>query len=814
MESHPLYGKRKRKTDKNANSLFIKWLTEWRDEAAEKGCKSHFTFKKALSSLKRFPLKLERGKDCKILKHFGDKICKMLDEKLDAYLAAGGTESTSQDSDESVRGEILQNKVSKQSHKSTRPRQVTSTESGSISRILDVSKSTLDKRPASVSALIDSLDSEEDHEEKKVEKEGNGHPPSKRRRSGGGGMGGGREYSPIFRSGGYAILLTLYMDMKSPASQGFMTKAELIRAAQPLADKSFTVPDPGCRYTAWSSMGTLINKGLVIKESSPAKFSLTDSGCKLAHRLESVENGDQFGKGSRGTQQVPARSSAGVEPKIPQILNTASSQEDDVRDDERMTGSAAPQLRLKFCYVTEDGNEVLFKDRAQVTVDDDISVGFLIKCNYQELLQSEIRYKLDNSRPLEDDFVYAFIHDADALDIATLGNQVFYEVDPIQPPAQCPEPKMRKLSKQCFEGRRATRKLSEPQLLPLLSSLSSLNSNVTSTSTKSSATISLQSQDTGGSQASTFSESSASSTKTSSDFVLRPGEFDIILCIDNQEYYGGKGSSKPLLHDLMKNGIECDLRRLHVGDMLWIAREKTHAVPGQLTKLKGRELVLDYIIERKRMDDLVSSFVDGRFKEQKFRLKHCGLRYPIYLVEDYGSMQHFSISEDRIKQAITNTQVVDRFQVKRTRDTKETVAYLTVMTRYLQSYFKGKMLQAVRIDDFQESARQFDINHPVLTLLTFEEFNQSSAKSKALTVQEMFGRQLIQLYGMSAHKARAIVNIYPTPSHLFSAYDMCTAEKEKEGLLSTVRCGKTQRNMGHSLSKQIYQLYCTPTGLY
>lgn len=31
----------------------------------------------------------------------------------------------------------------------------------------------------------------------------------------------------------------------------------------------------------------------------------------------------------------------------------------------------------------------------------------------------------------------------------------------------------------------------------------------------------------------------------------------------------------------------------------------------------GRELVLDYIIERKRIDDLCSSIIDGRFREQK-----------------------------------------------------------------------------------------------------------------------------------------------------------------------------------------------------
>lgn len=34
----------------------------------------------------------------------------------------------------------------------------------------------------------------------------------------------------------------------------------------------------------------------------------------------------------------------------------------------------------------------------------------------------------------------------------------------------------------------------------------------------------------------------------------------------------------------------------------------------------ARELVLDYIVERKRMDDLCGSIIDGRFREQKVGL--------------------------------------------------------------------------------------------------------------------------------------------------------------------------------------------------
>ena len=46
MDEHPLYGKRKKKKEGNANPLFVEWLTEWREEAAEKGWKSQYTYGK------------------------------------------------------------------------------------------------------------------------------------------------------------------------------------------------------------------------------------------------------------------------------------------------------------------------------------------------------------------------------------------------------------------------------------------------------------------------------------------------------------------------------------------------------------------------------------------------------------------------------------------------------------------------------------------------------------------------------------------------------------------------------------------------
>ncbi len=45
------------------------------------------------------------------------------------------------------------------------------------------------------------------------------------------------------------------------------------------------------------------------------------------------------------------------------------------------------------------------------------------------------------------------------------------------------------------------------------------------------------------------------------------------------------------------------------------------------------DYVLDFIIERKTADDLAASIMDGRYEEQKFRLRNCGINNVIYLVE-------------------------------------------------------------------------------------------------------------------------------------------------------------------------------------
>ncbi|KAM7436322.1 Crossover junction endonuclease mus81 [Porites harrisoni] len=622
------------------NPLFLKWLEDWRDEAKEKNSKLQYTYGKAASAVRKYPLPLRCGKDAMILDNIGEMIARRLDEAMAKYNASNQQAVDSDDEQEEEE------------------------ELRSDSNPLD---QTMCVPPPPL------VDLDNDPAVKKTPKK---RKPRKKVV---------REYIPTYRSGPYALMLTLYQESQRPNYRGYMTRAELQKEAQPFCEASFTMPDPGSHYTAWSSMSTLIRKGFIIKTNNPARYSLTNAGCELAEKLETV-TGESL---SPGTSSAP--------PFTVDCTQSPSSCRSNDKTHE-----------LKFIASTSEMPSWNSKPVQLVCLDEDEPEDVPTKpaSGYSFTSIKETREEGIKTRIQEDD-----------------------------------------------------------------------PSSVTS------------------------------------DFILRPGTFDIILCVDVIETTGGQAKSRKeaLIPELKKNGVQFDVRKLQLGDFLWVARERTTPTPGCLSVPVARELVLDYIAERKRMDDLCCSITDGRFREQKFRLRHCGLKHPIYLVEDFGSIQHMSLPESTLLQAIVNTQIVDGFFVKRTHDLKESVAYLTVMTRHLQKIYSNKTLVSRRQGGLEDArANSSTCGNNRLYLMNFRDFNDSTVKNKVMTVSEVFAKQLMQISGVSPDKAVAILEKYPTPKRLLDAYKSQGNAKDRELLLSSLKCGKNQRNLGPSLSKMIYQLYCSP----
>lgn len=183
------------------------------------------------------------------------------------------------------------------------------------------------------------------------------------------------------------------------------------------------------------------------------------------------------------------------------------------------------------------------------------------------------------------------------------------------------------------------------------------------------------------------------------------------------------------------SGILFEVRHLKIGDYAFICKDKTST----------KELVLPYIIERKRLDDFGHSIKDGRFHEQKFRLKNCGIPNVIYLIEQFNTT-HTGLPITTLLQAATNTLIQDGFSVKFTKDTHGTIEYLSTLYTLLNSiylviviticyfmFLKTEMLQKKTLVSCpKDTLTKFDIWNDLISLMNFEEFNKNSSKTKVI----------------------------------------------------------------------------------
>ena len=91
--------------------------------------------------------------------------------------------------------------------------------------------------------------------------------------------------------------------------------------------------------------------------------------------------------------------------------------------------------------------------------------------------------------------------------------------------------------------------------------------------------------------------------------VFPAGSYEILLLLDTREVES-KTNRDRIAEKLLDRGIKVETRALKLGDMCWIARRRDGL------GVEEDECVLDYVAERKRLDDLCSSIRDGRYNEQ------------------------------------------------------------------------------------------------------------------------------------------------------------------------------------------------------
>jgi len=205
----------------------------------------------------------------------------------------------------------------------------------------------------------------------------------------------------------------------------------------------------------------------------------------------------------------------------------------------------------------------------------------------------------------------------------------------------------------------------------------------------------------------------------------------MIIVIDDREH--------ALISALDNGNISHTVKRLDLGDIHF-----------------ATEQGIQYIIERKTLEDLNASIKDGRWREQKIRLSESGIPFSI-LIESRSRITDNNLG------ALLNTIILDKMTVLRSHDVDDTASIL--------KQFANKLNQPAR-------------SLPI-------------AVTKKRTNGTIWQQQLMCVPGISLDLAMRISAEYPTIRDLVKSYEDIDEKKRPKLLCSIEKIGPT-------LSKRVF----------
>ncbi|KAK3334949.1 ERCC4 domain-containing protein [Neurospora tetraspora] len=298
---------------------------------------------------------------------------------------------------------------------------------------------------------------------------------------------------------------------------------------------------------------------------------------------------------------------------------------------------------------------------------------------------------------------------------------------------------------------------------------------------------------------------------------LAPGSFTVELVLDTREVQA-KNNRDHIQEELSKLGVRPIMRSLELGDVLWIAKCKQ---PGWLNRLgaEGDEVVLDYIVERKRLDDLIGSIKDGRFREQKYRLRRSGMKNVIYVIENFNIDQDNRTKyQDAMDTAMASIQVVNGYFLKKTDAIAESIKYLAAVTYMLKEIYESKPLFVIPTNVLtaknylplvkhlreKEPSKGYYISYPAFASLV--------SKSEMMTLRDVFLKMLMCIRRLSGEKAIEIQKVWKTPYQLVKAFEECgtdeNGKKKQRALVASMLSRLVdRRSVDKGLSEKIADVW-------
>ncbi|SSD59714.1 related to Crossover junction endonuclease MUS81 [Saccharomycodes ludwigii] len=570
-----------------------------------------------------------------------------------------------------------------------------------------------------------------------------------------------RRYVPSKNSGGYAVLLAL-LSLFFEAKDG-ATKSEVIDIATNFCSSSFSSnPSANDFYNAWSCTKTLVKHELVLEcngKRKPQRYRLSETGFELALSMKKIdnivfENESYFNRKLRAEQNTYKQGSKSSTKRKPTSSGSSTSSFSDISENDHVNDKSANTSDEMTANLSDLLSAILKKNTTTTAT----TLG---QVNNKKAWENPISLNRNNST-----------------DLASYTNGHTYNY--------------------------------KKENRPLLR----MNTIATETVTEH-----IDNINDGSILMDHNNPQNIQPLKGFNDQILRarfeginyqlwePGSYDIVLYIDQREIKA-QNQRDFFSKALRTRGVYNEIKSLNLSDMLWVARHKK----------TGVECCLNFMIERKRLDDFASSVKDNRFLDQKHRLLETGCQNIFYLVEETTSrpLQHMA---GALKTSIWHTIIYSGFHVKRTSNSDDTVAWLVSLHKTIVTYYQDKKILMLspksfsKKNEYRETLNKFRNqferkNSNIECCHKFEHFQEVLGKSSLLTVKELYLRCLLAVKGVSLDKALAIQSEFPTLKSLLMAYRCCKTELEASRLIMDVlKDMPGNKKIGKSLSNIIYKTF-------
>ncbi|KAJ8294477.1 Crossover junction endonuclease mus-81 [Rhodotorula toruloides] len=268
--------------------------------------------------------------------------------------------------------------------------------------------------------------------------------------------------------------------------------------------------------------------------------------------------------------------------------------------------------------------------------------------------------------------------------------------------------------------------------------------------------------------------------------------------VDSREGTREHGKRVELCEKIEREGVRVDGKMMPLGDMIWVAK-KVDPATGRPTG--GDDVVLDAIVERKRLDDLCTSIIDGRYVGQKFRLKDSGISHRIYLIEKYDVAAQYEKFGKQIWTCKSQLQVNDGFLVHESANMADTINWLKKRTQVMSEMYESQELHVIpdsHIDRTSYLALQQHLRQrspATVHHTTYSSFCALDRPDAALTLRTQWASMIQRVSGVSAEKAVQFLGRWETPRQFWK--EACghelEVERENEALEASAAGAKGKR---------------------